>query len=261
VDAPDAITLDEIRGELRFDDVSFRYGTDDDGAWALRDIDLRVAPGETVALVGETGAGKSTFAKLVARFYDPTDGAVRVDGHDLRSVTAHSLRSQMGMVPQEGFLFSGTVRDNLSFGRGGQVTEEQLRDAARAVGADDFIMGLPQGYDTEVGERGVQLSAGQRQLIAFARALVADPRILVLDEATANVDVHTEGLIEEGLQRLVAGRTAIVIAHRLSTIQHADRILVMEHGRIGEQGTHDELLAAGGRYWELYRDWAEQAAA
>jgi ABC-type multidrug transport system fused ATPase/permease subunit len=195
----------------------------------------------------------------VARFYDPTQGAVRVDGHDLRSVTAHSLRSQMGMVPQEGFLFSGTVRDNLSFGRGGegQVAEAQLRDAARAVGADAFIMALPQGYDTEVGERGVQLSAGQRQLVAFARALVADPRILVLDEATANVDVHTEGIIEEGLRRLVAGRTAIVIAHRLSTIQHADRILVMEHGRIVEQGTHDELLATEGRYWQLYRDWAD----
>jgi ATP-binding cassette subfamily B protein len=260
VDAPDAITLDQIRGTVTFDHVSFRYGSDDDGAWALRDIDLTIAPGETVALVGETGAGKSTFAKLVARFYDPTDGAVRVDGHDLRGVTAHSLRSQMGMVPQEGFLFSGTVRDNLSFGRVG-ATEEQLRDAARAVGADNFIMELPQGYDTEVGERGVQLSAGQRQLIAFARALVADPRILVLDEATANVDVHTESLIEEGLRRLVTGRTAIVIAHRLSTIRHSDRILVMEHGRIAEQGTHDELLAAGGRYWELYRDWADQAAA
>ena len=155
-----------------------------------------------MALVGETGAGKSTFAKLVARFYDPTEGAVRVDGHDLRAVTAHSLRSQMGMVPQEGFLFSGTVRDNLAFGRL-DATEEQLRDAARAVGADDFIMALPQGYDTQVGERGVQLSAGQRQLVAFARALVADPRILVLDEATANVDVHTESLIEEGLRRLV----------------------------------------------------------
>ena len=213
-----------------------------------------------MALVGETGAGKSTFAKLVARFYDPTDGAVRVDGHDLRAITAHSLRSQMGMVPQEGFLFSGTVRDNLSFGRAG-ATAEQLRDAARAVGADEFIMALPEGYDTQVGERGIQLSAGQRQLIAFARALVADPRILVLDEATANVDVHTEGLIEEGLRRLVTGRTAIVIAHRLSTIRHATRILVMEYGRIVEQGTHDELLAAEGRYWQLYRDWAEQAAA
>jgi ABC-type multidrug transport system fused ATPase/permease subunit len=260
VDAPGATELGQIRGKVSFDDVSFRYGSDDDGAWALRDIDLTIAPGETVALVGETGAGKSTFAKLVARFYDPTDGAVRVDGHDLRGVTAHSLRSQMGMVPQEGFLFSGTVRDNLAFGRL-DATEEQLRDAARAVGADDFIMALPQGYDTQVGERGVQLSAGQRQLVAFARALVADPRILVLDEATANVDVHTESFIEEGLRRLVTGRTAIVIAHRLSTIQNADRILVMEYGRIVEQGTHAELLAAEGRYWQLYRDWADQAAA
>jgi ATP-binding cassette subfamily B protein len=260
VDAPDATDLGQIRGELRFDQVSFRYGSDPEGAWALRDIDLTITPGETVALVGETGAGKSTFAKLVARFYDPTDGALRVDGHDLRAVTAHSLRSQMGMVPQEGFLFSGSVRDNLAFGRV-DATEAQLRDAARAVGADEFIMALPQGYDTQVGERGVQLSAGQRQLVAFARALVADPRILVLDEATANVDVHTESIIEEGLRRLVTGRTSIVIAHRLSTIQHADRILVMEHGRIAEQGTHDELLAAEGRYWQLYHDWAEHAAA
>jgi ATP-binding cassette subfamily B protein len=261
VDAADAVQLPRIRGELIFDEVSFRYGsTDDDAAWALRDVDLVIPPGQTVALVGETGAGKSTFAKLVARFYDPTEGRVLIDGHDLRSVTAESLRSQMGMVPQEGFLFSGTVRENISFGRP-SASAEDIRDAARAVGADDFIMALEHGYDTEVGERGVQLSAGQRQLVAFARALVADPRILVLDEATSNVDVHTESLIEEGLRRLVAGRTSIVIAHRLSTIQHAGRILVMEHGRIVEQGTHDELLDAQGRYWQLYRDWAEQAAA
>ena len=259
-DAPDAVTLPPIDGELRFDGVSFRYGSDPDSVWALRDLDLLVPAGQTVALVGETGAGKSTFAKLVARFYDPTEGSISVDGHDLRSVTAHSLRSQMGMVPQEGFLFSGTVRENIAFGRPG-ATDAQVRDGARAVGAHEFIMALQDGYDTQVGERGVQLSAGQRQLVAFARALVADPRILVLDEATSNVDVHTESLIEEGLRRLVHGRTSIVIAHRLSTIAHADRILVMEYGQIVESGTHDELLAARGRYWDLYRDWAEQAAA
>jgi ABC-type multidrug transport system fused ATPase/permease subunit len=260
VDTPDALELDRIRGELRFDEVSFRYGSDDEGAWALRDIDLVIPPGQTVALVGETGAGKSTFAKLVARFYDPTDGSVLVDGHDLRSVTAHSLRSQMGIVPQEGFLFSGTVRENIAFGRP-DASDEDIAAAAAAVGASSFIEALDHGYETQVGERGVQLSAGQRQLLAFARALAADPRILVLDEATSNVDVHTESLIEHGLRRLVTGRTAIVIAHRLSTIRHAGRIIVLEHGQIVEQGTHDELLATEGRYWQLYRDWAEQAAA
>ncbi len=264
VDAPDAAELPSIRGELRFDEVSFRYGSGsgsgDDDFYALRDVDLVIPPGQTVALVGETGAGKSTFAKLVARFYDPTSGAVLVDGHDLRDVTAESLRSQMGIVPQEGFLFSGTIRENIAFGRP-DAGDADVRDAARAVGADSFIEALDDGYDAQIGERGVQLSAGQRQLVAFARALVADPGILVLDEATSNVDVHTETLIEKGLRRLVAGRTAIVIAHRLSTIRGASRILVLEHGRVVEDGTHDELLDARGRYWRLYRDWAEQAAA
>jgi ABC-type multidrug transport system fused ATPase/permease subunit len=264
VDAPEAIELPPIRGELRFDQVFFRYGKpaeeESDAGWALRDIDFVVPPGQTVALVGETGAGKSTLAKLVARFYDPTEGRVLVDGHDLRDVTMHSLRSQMGIVPQEGFLFSGTIRENIAFGRPA-ASQEEIAAAAHAVGAEGFIAALPQGYDTQVGERGVKLSAGQRQLLAFARALVADPRILILDEATSNVDVHTESLIEDGLRRLLANRTAIVIAHRLSTIQRASRIVVLEHGQIVEQGTHQELLDAGGHYWRLYRDWAEQAAA
>ena len=255
-DKPGAPELPRIRGELVFDGVGFRY---DDGAWALRGIDLRVPPGQTVALVGETGAGKSTFAKLVARFYDPTEGAVRIDGHDLRDVTAQSLREQLGIVPQEGFLFSGTIADNIAFGRP-DASREEIEAAAHAVGADLFVAQLEHGYETEVGERGAQLSAGQRQLIAFARALIADPRILVLDEATSNVDIHTEARIEQGLRRLLAGRTAVVIAHRLSTIRHAGLIVVLEHGRVVEQGSHEELIAAEGRYWSLYRAWASQAA-
>jgi ABC-type multidrug transport system fused ATPase/permease subunit len=258
VDAPDAVQLGRLRGEIAFEGVSFRYQGQDE--WALCEVDLHVPPGQTVALVGATGAGKSTLAKLVARFYDPDRGRVVVDGHDLRAVTSDSLRSQMGIVPQEAFLFSGTVRENIVFGKP-DATLTEVRDAAAAVGADAFISGLEEGYDTEVGERGVQLSAGQRQLIAFARALIADPRILVLDEATSNVDIHTEGQIERGLRRLLAGRTAIVIAHRLSTIRQAGRIVVLEHGGVVEQGTHDELLAAEGAYYRLYRDWAEQAAA
>jgi ABC-type multidrug transport system fused ATPase/permease subunit len=260
-DAPDAIALGRVRGEIRFDDVSFAYrARNGDAKLALDDVDILVPPGQTVALVGATGAGKSTFAKLVARFYDPTEGRVLVDGHDLRTVKASSLRSQMGIVPQEGFLFSGTIGENIAFGRP-DASFAELEEAARAVGAWDFIAALPDGLDTEVGERGVQLSAGQRQLVAFARALVADPRILVLDEATSNVDLHTEGRIEAGLRRLLAGRTAIVIAHRLSTIRQAGRIVVLDQGRIVEQGTHDELIAAEGAYHALYRDWAEQAAA
>jgi ATP-binding cassette subfamily B protein len=256
-DTPGAEPLPRLRGHVRFEDVHFTYGT---GAEVLHGIDLDVPPGTTVALVGHTGAGKSTIAKLIARFYDPTTGRITMDGIDLRDVTQESLRHQLGIVPQEGFLFAGTVADNIAFGRPG-VAREEIVSAARAVGADEFIDGLEDGYDTELGERGSRLSLGQRQLIAFARALLADPSILILDEATSSVDIATERRIEHALRRLLHGRTAFVIAHRLSTVRRANLIVVLEHGTIVEHGTHDDLLARGGRYAELYGSWAAEADA
>jgi ABC-type multidrug transport system fused ATPase/permease subunit len=263
VDAPGAIDPGTINGEIELDDVWFSYSDKDpvpEDEWVLEGVDLHVPPGQTLALVGATGAGKSTFAKLVARFYDPQKGRVLVDGHDLKGVQQRALRRQLGIVPQEGFLFSGSVRENVAFGRP-EASLEEIEEAIATVGATDFVAGLPDGIETQVGERGVTLSAGQRQLVAFARALLAEPRILILDEATSNVDVRTEKTIERGLERLLHGRTAIVIAHRLSTIRRAGKIVVLEAGGIAEQGTHDELIAAGGVYAKLYGAWEENAAA
>ena len=248
VDAPDAIDLPPLVGEVEFDDVHFAYKS---GEPVLNGVSLKVRPGQTVALVGSTGAGKTTIVSLLARLYDVTSGAVRVDGHDVRQVTQASLRRQLGVVPQDTFLFSGTVLDNIRYGRL-DASDEEVVAAARLARADDFIRRLPQGYQTELGEKGARLSQGQRQLIAIARAALADPRILILDEATSSVDTRTERLIQEALRELLAGRTAFVIAHRLSTVQSADRVLVIEDGQIVEQGTHAELLARGGIYHNLH---------
>jgi len=255
-EAPDAIELPPIAGAVDLDDVSFGYTP---ATVVLRDIDLHIDAGETFALVGPTGAGKSTIAKLVTRFYDPLAGTVRIDGHDLRDVTFHSLRSQLGVVPQEPFLFAGTIRDNVAFARP-TATDDEVLEACRAVGIDDLVERLPDGIDSVVHERGSSLSSGERQLLALARAFLARPRVLVLDEATSNLDLRSEAKIERALDLLLEGRTAIVIAHRLATAMRADRIAVVDVGGIVELGTHDELVALGGQYAEMYATWVSHTS-
>ena len=254
-EADDAIVLPPIQGTITFDHVTFGYDADRP---VLSNIDLRIAAGETVAFVGPTGAGKSTLAKLVTRFYDPTQGRVLIDGYDLRKVTLFSLRSQLGVVPQEPFLFAGTIRDNITFARP-SATDQEVDEAIDRVGLRDVIDRAPNGVDTVVHERGQTLSSGERQLLALARAFLARPRVLVLDEATSNLDLQSETKIEAALDVLLENRTAVLIAHRLSTAMRADRIAVVDDGRIVEVGSHDELVARGGRYAEMYATWVRQA--
>jgi ATP-binding cassette, subfamily B, multidrug efflux pump len=246
-DKPGAIELPRVSGHVEFDRVRFGYEDTD----IIRDVSLEVFPGESIAFVGETGAGKTSMISLLARFYDVRDGAIRIDGYDLRDVTQRSLRSQLGVVLQDTFLFAGTIRDNILFARP-EATEEEMIAAATAVGANEFISALPGGYEAEVHERGATLSVGQRQLLSFARALIADPRIIILDEATSSVDTETELVIQSALRRLLAGRTSFIIAHRLSTIREASRVVVMDQGRIVEVGTHEQLLEQRGLYYNLY---------
>ena len=244
---PEAYELPPIEGRVDFEHVTFGY---EPGVNVLEDVNIHVEPGQTIALVGPTGAGKSTVVNLISRFYDVIGGAVRVDGHDVRDVTLDSLRSQMGIMMQDSFIFSGTILENIRYSRP-DATREEVIEAAKAVHVHDFIMNMEKGYDTEVNERGSRLSIGQKQLISFARALLADPRILILDEATSSIDTHTEILIQQALERLLKGRTSFIIAHRLSTIRKADCIMVVRDGNIAERGTHEELIEQKGHYYEL----------
>ena len=255
-DAPDAIELPVIRGEMVFDQVHFRYGS---GGQVLHGINFTMAPGEVVALVGPSGAGKTSIANLICRFYDPVQGQVTIDGYNLRNIKLTSLRRQVAVVLQDSFLFNNTVAENLLYGKP-DATEDELIAAARAANAHDFIMQLPDGYGTEIGERGVRLSGGQKQRLALARAILADPRILILDEATSSVDAEAEYLIQQALERVLRGRTALVIAHRLSTIRNADKIIALERGRIAEVGSHEELMQRGGLYSQLYQRQMEMTA-
>jgi ATP-binding cassette subfamily B protein/subfamily B ATP-binding cassette protein MsbA len=254
-DADDAYELPPIEGHVEFDDVHFNYKPEEP---VLRGVSIQAEPGQRIALVGETGAGKSTIIRLLTRFFDVTGGTIRIDGHDIRAVTQQSLRSQLGIVLQDTFLFGGTIRDNIRYGKL-NASDEEIYEAARAVGAHEFIMKLPEGYDTEVGENGVNMSVGQRQILSFARALLADPKILILDEATSSVDTTTEKQIQKALDRLMEGRTSFVIAHRLNTIVNADQIVVLDQGSVVERGTHEELLGKRGRYYNLYTmQWAAE---